>query len=190
MHTVNPVVKPLMDSIKMEDNEQLQESASRSLARLLELCQFRNPCPNNKILKNSGNFLCADPEITPKVNSEDLDGILMLMQQQRLAEKSIGGKKAQMDSDLAGSRAIEIQRRGAVHVLKSVASYFGADMPQKVPYLWDSIMSIQTVEETNQNNAAGCVMVWLFISIILLNHPITVKSNFLPLLPGYRKRKI
>uniref|UniRef100_A0A0N8BMP5 TATA-binding protein-associated factor n=1 Tax=Daphnia magna TaxID=35525 RepID=A0A0N8BMP5_9CRUS len=155
VHTVNPVVKPLMDSIKMEDNEQLQEFAARSLARLLELCQFRNPCPNNKILKNSCNFLCADPELTPKVNPEEMDGILMLMQQQRLAEKSTGGKKAHVDGDLTSIRAIEIQRRGAVQMLKSVASYFGPEMPQKVPYLWDSIMSIQTVEESSQNDAVG-----------------------------------
>ena len=163
VNTVNPVVKPLMDSIKSEENEQLQKSSAGTLARLLELCQIRTPSPNVKILKNICIFLCADTELTPRVSPDDMDGILMLMQQQRLAEKTAGGKKAQVESDPAGVRAIEIQRRGAVHALKSVASYFGPDMTGKVPYLWDSILSIQTIESHSENDAVG-YFIYIFLS--------------------------
>ena len=142
-----------MDSIKLEENAQLQQSSARTLARLLELCQTRTPCPNNKILKNVCTFLCSDSELTPKISPTDLDGILMLMQQQRLAEKTTGGKRNQVDSDQGKAKALEIQRRGAVLVLKAVASHFGEEMPSKVPYLWDSIMSIHTLEEHTDNDA-------------------------------------
>jgi hypothetical protein len=84
----------------------------------------------------------------------------MLMQQQRLAEKTAGGKRTQVDSDPAGTRAIEIQRRGAAHALKSLASYFGPDMTKKVPYLWDSIMSIQTIESHSENDAVGYLLIF------------------------------
>lgn len=77
----------------------------------------------------------------------DLDGILLLVQQQRVAEKTSTSKKNQPDTDQAISRAIEIQRRGAVHVLKAVAAYFGENLPLKVSYLWEMIMSIQTIDD-------------------------------------------
>ncbi len=152
---LNPVIKPLMDSIKLEENEQLQQSSARTLARLLELCQSRTPCPNNKILKNVCTFLCADPEVTPKIIPTELDGILMLMQQQRLADKTAASKRSQVDSDQISARALEVQRRGAVLVLKAVAIHFGTEMPSKVPYLWDSIMSIQSIDDLADTDAAG-----------------------------------
>nr|CAD7405891.1 unnamed protein product [Timema poppensis] len=64
---LNPVVKPLMESVKREDNEQLQELAAEHLARLVELCVERNPCPNAKIVSNLCTFLCCDHEYTPKI---------------------------------------------------------------------------------------------------------------------------
>nr|CAD7399296.1 unnamed protein product [Timema cristinae] len=64
---LNPVVKPLMESVKREDNEQLQELAAEHLARLVELCVDRNPCPNAKIVSNLCTFLCCDHEYTPKI---------------------------------------------------------------------------------------------------------------------------
>lgn len=149
---LNPVIKPLMDSIKMEESGQLQLLAARTLARLLSLCQSRTPCPNNKILKNVCLFLCADVELTPKAVATDLDGILLLIQQQRAAEKPSTAKKNQVDSaDQANSKAIEIQRRGAIHVLKAVATYFGENLPTNVPFLWDMIMSIQTLDDSSEN---------------------------------------
>ena len=150
---LNPVIKPLMDSIKMEDNEQMQNAAGQTLARLLELCQSRTPCPNNKILKNLCISLCVDAEQTPKVNADDLDGILMLMHQQRVVEKS-NSKKNATDIDQNNARALEIQRRGAMLALKAFCTHFGADLSSKVAYLWDMMMSIQTTDEDIPNDPA------------------------------------
>lgn len=64
---LNPVVKPLMESIKREENEILQELAARHLAYLVEMCVDRVPCPNPKIVANLCTFLRSDPEFTPKI---------------------------------------------------------------------------------------------------------------------------
>ena len=42
--------------------------SAKALAKLLELCMVRDPCPNPKIIKNLCNFACSDPAVTPAVN--------------------------------------------------------------------------------------------------------------------------
>lgn len=64
---LNPVIKPLMESIKKEENEILQRISAEQLAHLVELCVERSPCPNSKIISNLCSFLCCDPEFTPAV---------------------------------------------------------------------------------------------------------------------------
>ena len=47
---------------------QLQTWSAKALAKLLELCITREPCPNAKIIKNLCSFACSDPSVTPAVN--------------------------------------------------------------------------------------------------------------------------
>lgn len=67
---LNPVIKPLMESIKKEGTELLQRISSEQLAHMLELCVDRTPCPNPKVISNLCTFLCSDVEFTPKIYSE------------------------------------------------------------------------------------------------------------------------
>lgn len=46
---LNPVVKPLMEAIKREENEELQKLAAKHLARLVDTCVDRKPSPNIKV---------------------------------------------------------------------------------------------------------------------------------------------
>lgn len=46
---LNPVVKPLMEAIKREENEELQKLAAKHLARLVDACVDRKPSPNVKV---------------------------------------------------------------------------------------------------------------------------------------------
>jgi len=46
---LNPLVKPLMEAIKREENEELQRLAAKHLSRLIELCVDRKPSPNAKV---------------------------------------------------------------------------------------------------------------------------------------------
>ncbi|XP_071487999.1 TATA-binding protein-associated factor 172-like [Diadema antillarum] len=65
---LNPVIRPLMEAVKKEESPFMQRRAAVSLARLLELCSSRQPCPNPKIIKNLCTSLCSDPSITPSVS--------------------------------------------------------------------------------------------------------------------------
>lgn len=46
---LNPLVKPLMEAIKREENEELQKLAAKHLSYLVELCLDRQPSPNAKV---------------------------------------------------------------------------------------------------------------------------------------------
>lgn len=49
---LNPLIKPLMESVKREENDQLQSLAAQHLAHLIDLCVDRQPSPNNKVRFN------------------------------------------------------------------------------------------------------------------------------------------
>ncbi|XP_061491537.1 TATA-binding protein-associated factor 172 [Rhineura floridana] len=62
---LNPVIKPLMEAVKKEENILVQNHAALCIAKLLQQCTTRSPCPNSKIIKNLCNSLCVDPHLTP-----------------------------------------------------------------------------------------------------------------------------
>ncbi|XP_053648070.2 TATA-binding protein-associated factor 172 isoform X2 [Cherax quadricarinatus] len=174
---LNPVIKPLMDSIKKEKNEQLQRLAAEDLTKLLEQCIDRPTSPNGKVVKNLASFLCTDQEFTPKIKQQDCvaystadskKGVLSLSSQLKNAERqllrrtsSVTGRgpgrppgrppaNAKRDDPAEVTEAIlenenqqlaEIQRRGCTVALQCIAHYFGEDLPQKVPQIWELICS-------------------------------------------------
>ncbi|XP_055603145.1 TATA-binding protein-associated factor 172-like [Uranotaenia lowii] len=110
LHTLpeklNPVVKPLMESIKREECELLQKLSAKYLAQLLDQVTVRTPCPNNKIVLNLCTLLKSDIEFTPKLSIPEREmrhydpanngennpyhGIITLMNQQKTKEGSNG----------------------------------------------------------------------------------------------------
>nr|XP_033799589.1 TATA-binding protein-associated factor 172 isoform X2 [Geotrypetes seraphini] len=64
---LNPVIKPLMEAVKKEENTLVQNYAALCIAKLLQQCILRTPCPNPKIIKNICSSLCVDPHLTPLV---------------------------------------------------------------------------------------------------------------------------
>ncbi|KAG7462732.1 hypothetical protein MATL_G00187870 [Megalops atlanticus] len=62
---LNPVIRPLMEAVKKEENTLVQGYASAFIAKLLQQCIARSPCPNPKILKNLCTSVCVDPLLTP-----------------------------------------------------------------------------------------------------------------------------
>uniref|UniRef100_A0A1B6DFE2 TATA-binding protein-associated factor 172 n=1 Tax=Clastoptera arizonana TaxID=38151 RepID=A0A1B6DFE2_9HEMI len=179
---LNPVVKPLMDAIKREENEQLQNLAAKHLAYLVEMCLNRTKSPNTKIISNLCTFLCSDPEFTPKIingsegcsknaseqksnnlpsNQQNLNyyGILTLLNQQKDAERAIfrrsnstGGRgpgrppisdiplEELFSTEDESQKSKKIQRRGATFALTAIVCHFGAELPTKLPVLWESIV--------------------------------------------------
>jgi TATA-binding protein-associated factor len=64
---LNPLIRPLMDSLKTHPDHFLQSLSAGWLSQLLDQCHGRSPCPNPKIIKNICSFLCCDSDITPSV---------------------------------------------------------------------------------------------------------------------------
>ena len=54
---LNPLVKPLMESIKREEDEELQKLAAKHLAHLVNFCVERKPSPNAKVIIYQVNVL-------------------------------------------------------------------------------------------------------------------------------------
>lgn len=66
---LNPVIKPLMEGVKKEENILVQNYAAFCIAKLLQQCTVRCPCPNPKIVKNLCNSVCVDCTVTPSATS-------------------------------------------------------------------------------------------------------------------------
>lgn len=67
---LNPVIRPLMEAVKKEENMEVRRQTARCLAVVMQSCLIRNntsPCA--KIVKNLGSYLCCDPAFTPSVSS-------------------------------------------------------------------------------------------------------------------------
>lgn len=65
---LNPVVKPLMESIKREENPILQKLSAESLTYLMSQVCERQPSPNVKIITNISTLLRSDEDFTPKLD--------------------------------------------------------------------------------------------------------------------------
>lgn len=66
---LNPVVKPLMESIKREESQLLQELSCEFLVTFMDQVCDREPSPNNKLLTNLSALLKSDADFTPKIVS-------------------------------------------------------------------------------------------------------------------------
>lgn len=69
---MNPLVRPLIDCIRMESNFSLQFLAAKFLSILLRTCSTRQPNPVPKIFKNLLSYLCNDQYQTPFIKQMPL----------------------------------------------------------------------------------------------------------------------
>lgn len=163
---LNPLVKPLMEAVKREDDEDLQKLAAKHLSHLVDLCTDRVPSPNSKITTNLCTFLCSDTEFTPRVTdkeSDPFDGILTLNNRQRQAERvtytrgtGIGGSGGgrgpgrppatdiPLEELLAfeepEAKASRTRRRGATLALTAISGLVGVELPARLSHLWEILL--------------------------------------------------
>lgn len=64
---LNPVIKPIMESLKREECEIFQQLSAQYLVKLIDQVSDRVPCPNNKIVTNICTLLKSDADFTPKI---------------------------------------------------------------------------------------------------------------------------
>uniref|UniRef100_A0A1L8DH30 Putative chromatin remodeling complex wstf-iswi small subunit n=2 Tax=Nyssomyia neivai TaxID=330878 RepID=A0A1L8DH30_9DIPT len=160
---LNPVIKPLMESLKREEVEIMQQLSAHYLVRLLDETIKRTPCPNNKIITNLGALLKTDTDFTPKLCipteayeqdkcADGYFGILTLSNQEKAltvqngqAPRGPGRPPAVSEVTLEELREAEdpqkkinrVQRIGATFAIVEICGYFGDELKEKIPRMWE-----------------------------------------------------
>ncbi|WZZ81696.1 hypothetical protein YC2023_102268 [Brassica napus] len=152
---LNPIILPLMASIKREQEQILQQKAAEALAELIAYCVDRKPSPNDKLIKNICSLTCMDPSETPQASI--IRSIDIVDDLDFLSSRSNAGKQ-KSKAVLAGGEdrsKVEgfITRRGAELALKHLSVKFGGSLFDKLPKLWECLTEvlIPVTPEDQQN---------------------------------------
>lgn len=133
---LNPVVHGVMESVKLEENLDLQRRSAQAIASLVGLCsRSGRAAVADKLTKNLNSFLCVDTSEVP-----------MFHQNETLEENILSLRKEEDRKDHADQATFErearearIKRRGAKEALEQLAQTFGASLFDAVPKLRDCI---------------------------------------------------
>ncbi|XP_076818589.1 TATA-binding protein-associated factor 172-like [Clavelina lepadiformis] len=166
---LNPIIRPLMDSIKKEQNFVVRCSISTAVARLLGLCADRVPCPNVKLIRNLCNFLtsssvhCPRPDDLKNEFSDEAlkacalpreriktDGLLTQLRRTEeslieISKKKRGGEKM----DNSDKTVCTTGFKGAQQCLQAICEMYQCNFMDMVPYLWEMVSLLQNSNISN-----------------------------------------
>ncbi|XVE62439.1 hypothetical protein DITRI_Ditri06bG0118400 [Diplodiscus trichospermus] len=142
---LNPIILPLMASIKREQEEILQQKAAEALAELIYHCIARKPSPNDKLIKNICSLTCTDSSETPQ--AAVISSMEIIDDQDFLSLGASTGKQKSKVHMLAGGEdrsRVEgfISRRGSELALRHLCEKFGPTLFEKLPKLWDCVTEV------------------------------------------------
>ncbi|KAI1330419.1 hypothetical protein F5Y16DRAFT_396387 [Xylariaceae sp. FL0255] len=129
----SPLIKGIMDSIKLEDNDQLQGRSAATIAQLVQLFTDKGRRgPADKVVANLVKFSCVEVAETPEfpVHATKTDVILSMQKEEDRVDHGADAAKFARES-----KAARITRRGAKEALEILARTFGADLFTTVPSL-------------------------------------------------------
>ncbi|PON37204.1 Coatomer beta subunit [Parasponia andersonii] len=142
---LNPVILPLMASIRREQEEKLQEKAAEALTELIYYCILRKPSPNDKLIKNVCSLTCMDPCETPQ--AAVISSMEIIDDQDLLSFGTATSKQKSKVQMMAGGEdrsKVEgfFSRRGSELALRHLCEKFGASLFDKLPKLWDCLTEV------------------------------------------------
>ncbi|OVA11083.1 SNF2-related [Macleaya cordata] len=148
---LNPIILPLMASIRREQEEILQQKAAEALAELISHCITRRPGPNDKLIKNLCSLTCMDPCETPQAAA--MNSMEIIEDQDLLAfGRSAGNQKTKVHLLAGGEDRSRLEgfisRRGSELALKHLCEMFGPTLFDKLPKLWDCLTEVLKPEST------------------------------------------
>lgn len=129
-------IKAIMDSVKKEENVQLQKRSAAAIACLIEyLVGVNRSVVVNKVVGNLVKFYCMETAETPEFHgTEHIEtGILTLKKDEDIRDHPDAARFAEE------ARAARITRRGAREALEQLAQNFAGALFEKVPILRDLI---------------------------------------------------
>ncbi|KAL8671504.1 MAG: hypothetical protein Q9168_003996 [Polycauliona sp. 1 TL-2023] len=130
------LIKGLMDSIKSEENIELQKRSAASVASLItHYATSGKRGPADKVMANLMKFYCIDTSETPEfpVNASLRDSVLSLRKEEDRKDHA-DAIKYEMEA-----KAARIQRRGAKEALDRLNATFGPELFDKAPVVKDKI---------------------------------------------------
>lgn len=126
------LIKGLMDSIKSEENLELQKRSAASIASLItHYASSGKRGPADKIIANLMKFYCMDTSETPdfSVNAPLKDAVLSLRKEEDRKDHA-DAIRYEMEA-----KAARIQRRGAKEALDHLNTIFGPELFNKAPVI-------------------------------------------------------
>lgn len=126
-------IKGMMDSIKKEDNIELQRRSAAAVAALIDyLATSGRKVVVEKVVDNLVKFCCMETAETPEFHTfaDMITGILSLKKDEDVRDHAEDVAKFERDA-----KAARITRRGAKEALEQLAINFGAQLFDRVPNL-------------------------------------------------------
>lgn len=129
---VSIVIKGVMDSIKREENVELQVRSAKSVAGMIDIfASAGRRGPADKVVANLSKFCCVDTSETPEFspNAPLTSAILSLRKEEDRKDHADAAKFAREQ------REARIMRRGAKEALEQMCTLFGSQLFDKAPNL-------------------------------------------------------
>ncbi|KAF5521216.1 putative helicase mot1 [Colletotrichum aenigma] len=126
----SPLIKGIMDSIKTEENQELQCRSSATIASLVQLFNEKGRRgPADKVVSNLIKFSCVEVAETPEfpVHATKTDCVLSMQKEEDRVDHADAAKWARE------AKAARITRRGAKEALEILSRTYGAELLTAVP---------------------------------------------------------
>ncbi|KAJ9161832.1 SNF2 family domain-containing protein [Coniochaeta hoffmannii] len=133
----SPLIKAIMDSVKAEENQELQSRSASTIARLVQLfTDSGRRGPADKVVANLVKFSCVEVAETPEfpVHAHKTNVILSMQKEEDRVDHPDAAKWARE------AKAARITRRGAKEALEILSHIYGADLLEVVPGLRASMV--------------------------------------------------
>ena len=142
---LNPIIRSLMDGIKLTESELIQKYISIDVAYLInKLIEEDRRNISDKMVKNIAGFLCVDPVEVPEITTfKDFKGILSLVRDGRdLVANNETDPKSKNTNENDGKSTVDyvikgaiVKRRGGKYTLESLVELFKESLFDKLPKL-------------------------------------------------------
>lgn len=128
----SPLIKGIMESVKTEENQLLQNRSSATIASLVQLfAEKGRKGPADKVVANLVKFSCVEVAETPEfpVHASKTSCILSMQKEEDRVDHPDAAKWAKE------AKAARITRRGAKEALEILSKSYGAALLETVPSL-------------------------------------------------------
>jgi TATA-binding protein-associated factor len=126
------IIKGMMDSIKKEENSELQQRSATGIANLIEYYTASTKRgPVDKVIGNLVKYCCVDTSETPEFHhNAHLEKSILSLRKEEDRRDHVDAAKFEREAKEA-----RIMRRGAKEALEQLATKFGSQLLEKVPNL-------------------------------------------------------